>query len=412
MTDFYAYTPFPSETGSTTDYAVSFPYIDEDDVKATVDGEEVDYTLPTSNIVRFDVAPTGFVEIYRSTNLSEPIVSYTDGSVEQAANFNLSNLQILYAMQEAYDRSLRSPFMQTGVVDFEGSRLVNASDPEADTDVATQGYVDTVIAAGIVTASDTASAAAALSTEAAEDAEAAAELSAADASASASAASSSASAAEAAKEGVLASATLDNYNHLGDATSHPTLNDEGGALAFGDWYFNTANEVTWFYTGTEWITYYASKTSRNKWTELSSMNASVQSTMEVALDADYQEFKIVARVLSDVATGADLHARFSVDTGVTYETTGYLSGFTDSETYLPLGDPSDINDNNALLVVVELSRLGTDMLLKSWSGDLADNNGCGVFESLVDADSIQLTLHKSGTPYDLSASTTLTLYGR
>ena len=76
--------------------------------------------------------------------------------------------------------------------------------------------------------------------------------------ASASASATSASASEAAKDAALAA--LDNFDdrYLGAKASDPTLDNDGNALVSGALYFNTTDDVMKVYTGSAWVSAYAS----------------------------------------------------------------------------------------------------------------------------------------------------------
>ena len=396
MTDFYAYVSYPTETGLTTDYPIPFPYIKESAVRATVGGVEVSYTLPSSNILRFNTAPTGFVELFRETDLAEAIVSFTDGTVEQASNFNISNLQLLFATQEAVDRAARMPFMQTGTVDFAGSRLIDIAEPVDATDVASKNYVDDTQSATIAAASaaSSVSAAAALVSE----------VSAAGDAVTASAASTA----------ILAMDALAAYTRLADATSNPLLDDEGGAITFGDWYYNTVSNAVWFYTGTEWATYYSSLTSLAAWTELlAPTNALSQPTIDLDLPEKYAEFMVVLKARSGSGSSREIHAQFSLDAGVTFETTGYHEHTAAGASFLPIGGNNQISTSATTLVLLEINRLGTGFVVKGSNGsETSTGSTGGFFDGGSLADAIRLTLHNSSTPYNFSTVSTVALYGR
>ena len=54
--------------GSTVDYTVSFPYLEQDHVLVEVDGIAASFTFPSESIARLDVAPTtgAVVKLYRN----------------------------------------------------------------------------------------------------------------------------------------------------------------------------------------------------------------------------------------------------------------------------------------------------------------------------------------------------------
>lgn len=101
---FHAYRRYPAQTGSQTDYPIDFPYLSRNDIEVKVNGAYVSFEFLDSNRVRLLTAPTGNLEIYRSTDITEAAVTFLDGAVESAGTHNVATLQTLYALQEHYDR--------------------------------------------------------------------------------------------------------------------------------------------------------------------------------------------------------------------------------------------------------------------------------------------------------------------
>ena len=90
--------------GSTTDYPFTFPYLDESDIKVTLNlAETTAYSLLNATTVRFDSAPSNTVaiRIYRSTAYDAPKATFYPGSAIRAADLNDNSLQNLYVTQEA-----------------------------------------------------------------------------------------------------------------------------------------------------------------------------------------------------------------------------------------------------------------------------------------------------------------------
>jgi hypothetical protein len=95
-------------TTSQTDFTISFPYLDEGDIKVYVD--EVlktvtdDYTIVTSTIVRFISPMLGAEDIVikRSTSQAARLVTYTAGPL-LTTDLNTDSIQAFYMAQEAVD---------------------------------------------------------------------------------------------------------------------------------------------------------------------------------------------------------------------------------------------------------------------------------------------------------------------
>ena len=89
--------------GSTTSYALTFQYIDEDDIKVSLNGTDTTaYTLANATTVLFNTAPANGVaiRIYRNTNTDSLKATFFAGSAIRAQDLNDDFLQNNYAVQE------------------------------------------------------------------------------------------------------------------------------------------------------------------------------------------------------------------------------------------------------------------------------------------------------------------------
>ncbi|MBL4875769.1 MAG: hypothetical protein JKY10_04655 [Cohaesibacteraceae bacterium] len=135
-----------------TDYSLSYGYLETDDITVTVNGTSVSFSFLTGAMVRLDDAPTGTVVITRHTDIDAAKVVFKDGSTQTAKQRNTQTTQLLYAVQEAVDKSENSLIGDGVEVDAKGQRLKNLSDPidpqDAVTRAAMEAYSSDAVAAG------------------------------------------------------------------------------------------------------------------------------------------------------------------------------------------------------------------------------------------------------------------------
>ena len=77
--------------GSTTSYVLTFEYIDEDDVKVSLDGSiTTAYSFANATTILFDSAPASDVaiRIYRDTDIDELKSTFFAGSSIRAQDLN------------------------------------------------------------------------------------------------------------------------------------------------------------------------------------------------------------------------------------------------------------------------------------------------------------------------------------
>ena len=290
--------------GSTTIYSLSFSYLDEADVKVTLNGvATTSFVFVNASTIQFLSAPANGVAIiiYRETNNDASEATFFAGSAIKAADLNNNFTQLLYVAQEVFARTLSTlGGTLSGILNMGGYRITNLGTPSAGTDASTKNYVDSNV--GAVSASAVAAAASAASASAsaasATSSASSASTSASNASTSASNAASSAaaslasqsaaagsassastsasnaatsasnaatsatnasnSATSAASSAASALAAFDSFDdrYLGAKASDPSVDNDGDPLTAGDLYWNTTLSVMKVYTGTVWVIAY------------------------------------------------------------------------------------------------------------------------------------------------------------
>lgn len=108
--------------GSTTNYSFTFPYLEETDIKVSLDGVlTTAYTLANATTVSFTSAPGNGVaiRIYRETNADTLQATFFAGSAIRAQDLNDNFNQVLYNTQETVDRRLdRTGGTMSGNIEF------------------------------------------------------------------------------------------------------------------------------------------------------------------------------------------------------------------------------------------------------------------------------------------------------
>ena len=111
--------------GSTTRFAITFEYLQESDVKATVNAETAAFTFANATQIEFNVTPANNskIRIFRETNTDEPNTTFFSGSSIRAQDLNDNNSQVLFRTQELSARA----FDKTGDT-VTGDLTLKASD--------------------------------------------------------------------------------------------------------------------------------------------------------------------------------------------------------------------------------------------------------------------------------------------
>ena len=144
-------------TAAQTDFAFSFPYLEDSHVVVEIDGVKktltTDYTIVTSPAVKV-VLTSGAtvgqkVRVRRDSDADSgnPLVDFVNGSILNESSLDRSYLHNLYLNEEIGE--LNELSLQREVAgtewDAQGLRIINVADPTSAQDAGTKNYVDTQI---------------------------------------------------------------------------------------------------------------------------------------------------------------------------------------------------------------------------------------------------------------------------
>ena len=135
--------------GSTTNYSFTFEYINQTDVKASLNGTATTaFTLANATTVAFNTAPASGVNIiiFRDTENDNTVATFFAGSAIKAEDLNANFDQVLYVSQETDNNALSTlGGTLSGELNMGSQKIVSLGTPTAATDASTKGYVDGLI---------------------------------------------------------------------------------------------------------------------------------------------------------------------------------------------------------------------------------------------------------------------------
>jgi hypothetical protein len=132
--------------GSTTQYSITFPYIDVTHVKAYLNGTLTSAYTISSSTLTFTTAPANgvVIRIERETPNDNRLVDFTDGSVLTEQDLDRSADQNFYIAQEITDDSASKLGLDTDDKYNAQSKVIkNLASPVADTDAVNKAFIST-----------------------------------------------------------------------------------------------------------------------------------------------------------------------------------------------------------------------------------------------------------------------------
>lgn len=134
--------------GVSDTFSIPFPYLDATHIRVYVNGEMVPtLTFPTQGQVTLpDVPPTGSLVVIRRNTPKTRLVDFQNASMLDAALLDLDANQLMYVVQENFDKNKESITLDLDdAFDAKGRRIKNLREPEAANDAVTKKFADGVI---------------------------------------------------------------------------------------------------------------------------------------------------------------------------------------------------------------------------------------------------------------------------
>ena len=131
--------------GSTTQYSITFPFLDSTHVKAFVNGTQTSLFTLSSSTLTFNTAPanSAIIRIERQTPTDARIVDFTDGSVLTESDLDKSADQNFYIAQEITDDSTSKLGLDTDdKYDANNKVIKNLANPVNNNDAVNKTYLE------------------------------------------------------------------------------------------------------------------------------------------------------------------------------------------------------------------------------------------------------------------------------
>ena len=335
--------------GSTTNYSITFPYIEQAHVVVTVDGVTktltTHYTFANSSTISFNSAPasSAVIKFTRSSNRTARLTDYQDGSTLTEATLDQDGNQSFFMAQEAIDITENTIGLNASDAwDANNKKIVNVTDPTTAQGAATKNYVDTQFASDVSTVLGY--------KNAAETAKTNAETANTNAQTAKTAAESAKTAAETAQ--TAAETALDTFDDrfLGAKSSNPSVDNDGNALIDGALYFDTTNDVMKVYNLANTTWYQLTLTTTNQ-TNVNTVAGQISPTNNISAVAG-KATEIGALGASAVITDMGL-----LGTSANVTAMGHLGTSANVTNMATLGTSTNVSNMTTLAGITNLTNL-------------------------------------------------------
>ena len=132
--------------GSTTQFDITFSYIDTTHIKVFIDNvEDTSFTFVNTSRIQTSSTPSNgaVVKIERQTPDTARLVDFQDGSVLTETDLDKSANQNFFIAQETVDEVAdKLGKANDGIFDAGSTRIKNVANPTADQDAVTRNYLE------------------------------------------------------------------------------------------------------------------------------------------------------------------------------------------------------------------------------------------------------------------------------
>lgn len=126
-------------------FTIPFKFQSQSELSVEVGGVPASIDYVSGGVVYLTEPPAAglLVQIKRTTDLSERAVDFASTAHLKETDLDNSNLQVFYALQEAYDRASQSIALSSdNTYDAQGQRISDVGHPVEPSDAVTKDYVD------------------------------------------------------------------------------------------------------------------------------------------------------------------------------------------------------------------------------------------------------------------------------
>ena len=136
--------------GNTTNFSITFAYLDSSHVSCTVDGSSTSFTFSSGGTVAtISPAPANgaLIKFSRNSSQNTRLTDYASGSVLKEEDLDTDSKQAFFLAQESIDNTGSKLGQNTSNFQFDAlnKRIINVADPTSAQDASTKAYTDSIL---------------------------------------------------------------------------------------------------------------------------------------------------------------------------------------------------------------------------------------------------------------------------